>query len=93
MVVWCSDGTLCVFVCVCVCVHGCTHVLQIVLTCLSEYVGNVPPELRDSLLSDLNKETTRLIQVDGRGGSRRGEKGAEGGQEGAGGTVGSREAG
>ena len=28
-----------------------------------EYVGNVPPELRDSLLSDLNKESARLIQV------------------------------
>ncbi|KAL5457304.1 hypothetical protein EMCRGX_G034552 [Ephydatia muelleri] len=27
-----------------------------------EYVGNVPPELRDSLLSDLNQQTARLIQ-------------------------------
>ena len=64
----------CVLACVLACVCTCVHLRILYSSCLFsiEYVGNVPPELRDSLLSDLNQQTARLIQVAAKGQGRRG---------------------
>ena len=60
-------SNMCVCVCVCVCVYVCVCVhlscYVFMLFVFIEYVGTVPPELRDSLLSDLNQQTAKLIQV------------------------------
>ena len=41
----------------------CCHFVVVVSVVVVEYIGNIPAEKRDEILSQLNKEMERLIEV------------------------------